>query len=262
MPASCCRARSPRDGVGGAAGKRYKLPPDSVRARRATRILSDQWCSLASGRPQCGAAGARADSGSGSCRQGRTRTSPEQLDLTPSPRLLEILGEIPYQPWQCVAELIDNAFDDFMAETNRDPSDTPIVRVTLPKQNTADGDEIVCVADNGRGMGKEALERSLQAGYSSNARYGSLGLFGMGFNIATARLGTVTEVKTTREGDPDWLVRGDRLPADAAGAELRRPAPPGTEGGPVVARHRGNRQASQAGDPRPAAAIGDCQPDP
>lgn len=137
---------------------------------------------------------------------GTNGTSPEQLDLTPSPRLLEILGEIPYQPWQCVAELIDNAFDDFMAETNRDPSDTPIVRVTLPKQNIAEGDEIVCVADNGRGMGKETLERSLQAGYSSNARYGSLGLFGMGFNIATARLGTVTEVKTTREGDPDWLV--------------------------------------------------------
>jgi hypothetical protein len=130
----------------------------------------------------------------------------EQLDLTPSPRLLEILGEIPYQPWQCVAELIDNAFDEFMADTNRDPSDPPIVRVTLPKQNIAEGDEIVCVADNGRGMGKEVLERSLQAGYSSNARYGNLGLFGMGFNIATARLGSVTEVRTTRESDPDWLI--------------------------------------------------------
>jgi hypothetical protein len=53
---------------------------------------------------------------------GANGTSPEQLDLTPSPRLLEILGEIPYQPWQCVAELIDNAFDDFMAETNLDLS--------------------------------------------------------------------------------------------------------------------------------------------
>jgi Histidine kinase-, DNA gyrase B-, and HSP90-like ATPase len=137
---------------------------------------------------------------------GPNEESLEQLDLTPSPRLLEILGEIPYQPWQCVAELIDNSFDEFMAETNRDLSDTPIVRVTLPKQNTDDGDEIVCVADNGRGMGKEVLERSLQAGYSSNARYGSLGLFGMGFNIATARLGTVTEVRTTRAGDPDWLI--------------------------------------------------------
>ena len=76
----------------------------------------------------------------------------------------------------------------------------------MPKTNTVEGDEIVCVADNGRGMSLEGLERSLQAGYSSNARYGSLGLFGMGFNIATARLGTITEVKTTREGDPDWLI--------------------------------------------------------
>jgi hypothetical protein len=130
----------------------------------------------------------------------------ERLDLTPSPRLLAVLGEIPYQPWQCLAELIDNAFDDFITDTDRDASDTPMVRVTLPKGTTAEGDEIVCVADNGRGMSRDALERALSAGYSSQFRHGSLGLFGVGFNIATARLGSVTEVRTTRAGDPEWLV--------------------------------------------------------
>ncbi|MCM3887346.1 ATP-binding protein [Frankia sp. R82] len=130
----------------------------------------------------------------------------EQLDLTPSPRLLEVLGDIPYQPWQCLAELIDNAFDDFIADEERDPQEPPTVRVTLPKSTTPKGDEIVCVADTGRGMGKEDLERSLRAGYTNNSRHGSLGLFGMGFNIATARLGTLTEVRTTRAGDADWLV--------------------------------------------------------
>jgi Histidine kinase-, DNA gyrase B-, and HSP90-like ATPase len=128
------------------------------------------------------------------------------LDLTPSPRLLEILGDIPYQTWQCLAELIDNAFDDFLADDQRDLSDPPAVHVTLPKPSTAEGDEIVCVADNGRGMTEQSLENALKAGYSQKSRYGSLGLFGMGFNIATARLGSVTEVRTTQTGDPFWLV--------------------------------------------------------
>ncbi|WP_344488324.1 ATP-binding protein [Glycomyces endophyticus] len=133
-------------------------------------------------------------------------TSIESLDLTPSPRLLEVLGDIPYKPWQCLAELVDNAFDDFLSDKDRGPSEPPAVQVTLPKPGTADGDEFVCVADNGRGMSLEQFERSLRAGYSLNSRYGSLGLFGMGFNIATANLGSVTEVRTTRSGDSDWLI--------------------------------------------------------
>ena len=30
------------------------------------------------------------------------------LDITPSPRVLRMLGEIPFQTWQCIAELVDN----------------------------------------------------------------------------------------------------------------------------------------------------------
>jgi len=30
-------------------------------------------------------------------------------------------------------------------------------------------------------------------------------MFGMGFNIATARLGTITRVWTTRPGDTEWV---------------------------------------------------------
>ncbi|MEU3242736.1 ATP-binding protein [Streptomyces sp. NPDC006875] len=138
---------------------------------------------------------------------GASEAYAESLDLTPSPRLLEVLGDIPYKPWQCLAELIDNAFDDFLSDDDRDPNDPPYVRVTLPKSGTTrEGDEIVCVADNGRGMGLEAFQLALRAGYSQNSRYGSLGLFGMGFNIATANLGSVTEVRTTRSGDREWLV--------------------------------------------------------
>lgn len=138
---------------------------------------------------------------------GASEPYPESLDLTPSPRLLEVLGDIPYKPWQCLAELIDNAFDDFLSDDEREAAEPPYVRVTLPKPGTtAEGDEFVCVADNGRGMSLEAFQLALRAGYSQNNRYGSLGLFGMGFNIATANLGSVTEVRTTRTGDREWLV--------------------------------------------------------
>lgn len=126
----------------------------------------------------------------------------EEIDLTPSPQLLEALGDIPYKPWQCLAELIDNSFDDFLTDPDR--GEAQEVWITLPKPT--DDDPIVSLLDNGRGMSLEMLQSALKAGYSGKRRYGSLGLFGMGFNIATARLGHHTEVRTTRAGDPDWLI--------------------------------------------------------
>jgi hypothetical protein len=55
-------------------------------------------------------------------------------------------------------------------------------------------------------MDLQALANAVSAGWTGNSRYGSLGLYGMGFNIATARLGRVATVKTTRAGDPSWTV--------------------------------------------------------
>ena len=62
------------------------------------------------------------------------------------------------------------------------------------------------MTDNGRGMDLATLANAVSAGWTGNSRYGSLGLYGMGFNIATARLGRVATVKTTRAGDPSWTV--------------------------------------------------------
>ncbi len=53
-------------------------------------------------------------------------------------------------------------------------------------------------------MTLDQLERAVRAGWSGNNPLDNLGLFGMGFNIATARLGMVTEVYTTRAGDKEW----------------------------------------------------------
>ena len=49
------------------------------------------------------------------------------------------------------------------------------------------------------------MHNSVRAGFSGNDPLGKLGLFGMGFNIATARLGRITKVLSTIKGDPYWL---------------------------------------------------------
>ena len=124
------------------------------------------------------------------------------IDTTPSPRLLQVLGEIPLDPWQCLAELIDNSLDELLKLPDRD-SDNPLeVDISIEEQ---DNHHYLIVKDNGLGMNEKELERSLKAGHSGKNRYGSLGLFGMGFNIATARLGNVTEVSTSVPGSKELL---------------------------------------------------------
>lgn len=127
----------------------------------------------------------------------------QEFDLQPDPRVLPMLGEINIDQWRCVAELIDNAVDGFLKESRSGAAITGSrVEVILP---TADKDgSTVRVIDNGTGMAPEVLERAVRAGWSGNNPIDSLGLFGMGFNIATARLGSVTEVWTTRKGEKEW----------------------------------------------------------
>jgi hypothetical protein len=127
----------------------------------------------------------------------------ETIDVTPHPRLLAVLGDIEFAPYQCLAELIDNAFDNFLAAPP--DAETPTVAITLPSRGSDRRDAQVWINDNGRGMNLEHLNGAVAAGWTSNARYGKLGLFGMGFNIATARLGNSTTVRTTRVGDPEWI---------------------------------------------------------
>lgn len=131
----------------------------------------------------------------------------QTIEVQPHPRLLGVLGDIEFAPWQCIAELVDNAFDEFLrrAGTEEEVVD-PTVSVTLPGRNSEPRDAEVWVADNGPGMSLEALNSALRAGWSSNNRFGSLGLYGVGFNIATARLGHVAIIKSARVTDAVWTV--------------------------------------------------------
>lgn len=138
------------------------------------------------------------------------------FDLTPDPRVLQMLGEINLSQWRCLAELVDNSIDGFMsAERLGSAIPNPEVVIAVPRTDTAAAR--VSVRDNGPGMSSETLEHAVRAGWSGNSPLGSLGLFGMGFNIATARLGLVTEVWTSRAGDP--IEIGVRIDLDELKAQ-------------------------------------------
>ncbi|MYC97208.1 MAG: ATP-binding protein [Caldilineaceae bacterium SB0661_bin_32] len=131
----------------------------------------------------------------------------KQFDLTPSPRVLRMLGQVDFKPWQCLAELADNAVDAFL--TGREQGGIgvmfPQVNIEIPSSADISADMgTIRITDNAPGMDPELLERAVRAGFSGNNSVDKLGLFGMGFNVATARLGNRTEVWTTRADDEDW----------------------------------------------------------
>lgn len=126
------------------------------------------------------------------------------FDLTPHPRILPMLGEIVLPQWKCLAELLDNSIDGFLeAERAGSPIELPQVHITIPSEARVQGQ--ISVRDNGPGMDFDTLERAARAGWTSHDPINNLGLFGMGFNIATARLGSKTTIWTTKVGDPEWV---------------------------------------------------------
>ncbi len=127
----------------------------------------------------------------------------DEFDLQPDPRILPMLGEINLAQWRCLAELVDNSVDGFLSAKRQDKAvDDPEVHIAVPTSDS--GSAKISVRDNGSGMSSETLETAVRAGWSGNTPVDSLGMFGMGFNIATARLGTVTTVWTTRRDDAEW----------------------------------------------------------
>ncbi|GAA2507185.1 ATP-binding protein [Streptomyces gobitricini] len=144
------------------------------------------------------------------------------INVTPHPRILGVLGDIEFAAWQCLAELVDNAFDEFQSSPEEVGS-RPTVSISLPTAQDTRANAEVIVQDNGRGMSLDAVRNAISAGWTGNGRHGALGLFGMGFNIATARLGRKTTVRTGRAGDPFWTEVTLDLPEIEASAEYRAP---------------------------------------
>jgi hypothetical protein len=130
--------------------------------------------------------------------------NPTMLDITPSPRVLEMLGEIEFAPWRCAAELLDNSIDSFLDVLEKDPDHAGPLRVNINLPRPRDTLKTITVVDSGPGMTLKQVNDAVRAGWSGNDPFENLGLFGMGFNIASARLGQRTRVLTTRQGDSDW----------------------------------------------------------
>jgi hypothetical protein len=130
--------------------------------------------------------------------------SNKYLDITPTPRVLAMLGEIDLDWWRCIAEFVDNSVDSFnQAKLEEHEIASPQIHIFIPR--SYESLKSITIRDNGNGMSVEQLERSVQAGWTSKNIFDTLGLFGMGFNIATARLGRRTIVWTTRVEDDEWI---------------------------------------------------------
>lgn len=140
--------------------------------------------------------------------EGLPVASADVLDITPDPKVLIALTHTPLKPLDALCELIDNGIDSFRAAAiSGDTVRHPLLEVTVPGAAQARrGEGVIRIIDNGAGLDSEGLSNTLRAGFSGKNRYDTLGLFGMGFNIATGKLGRVTTVITARRQD-DFATR-------------------------------------------------------
>ncbi len=130
-----------------------------------------------------------------------------KFDFTPDPKVLIALTHTPMQPLDALCELIDNAIDSFYsAKIQGVPIDKPIILVTLPSRKQLSlNSGILRIQDNGPGMTAENAEKAIKAGFSGNNPYDTLGLFGMGFNISTGKLGNITTFMTSRADSATYI---------------------------------------------------------
>ncbi|WP_294112624.1 ATP-binding protein [uncultured Fibrobacter sp.] len=130
-----------------------------------------------------------------------------KFDFTPDPKILIALTHTSIQPLDALCELIDNSIDSFYsAKIDGKKIDDPIIVVELPtRKNLSENSGVLRIQDNGPGMTSEIAEKAIKAGYSGNNPYDTLGLFGMGFNISTGKLGNRTTFFTSRSDMSVWV---------------------------------------------------------
>lgn len=136
------------------------------------------------------------------------------LDITPDPKVLLALTHTPLRPLDALCELIDNGIDSVGGTWGASrPATHPLIQIELPgPSDVGRGLGVIRVADNGSGLSRDGLANALRAGYSGKNKYDTLGLFGMGFNIASGKLGRRTRVVTARAEDDIALSATIDLP--------------------------------------------------
>ena len=138
----------------------------------------------------------------------------DTLDLTPDPKVLVALTATPLQPIDALCELIDNAIDSFeYARRLGNPISFPLIVVEIPGYTEVDrGRGVVRVRDNGPGLDLEMARNALKRRRFGQAEVRvARALLGMGFNIATGKLGRRT-VFTTAKADGETITVEIDLP--------------------------------------------------
>ena len=128
--------------------------------------------------------------------------------LNPTPRVLIVLTETAMKPIDALCELVDNSIDSFR-NTGLGNTHTNEIHIEIPTQgDLQDTDDkwFIRASDNGPGMSPDAAEKALTAGYTSQELFGSLGLFGVGLNIATGKFARKTRLITATKESQSALV--------------------------------------------------------
>lgn len=167
--------------------------------------------------------------------------TPDMLNFDPDPKVLLALTHTPLKPLDALCELIDNGLDSFMAsKLQGSPVRHPLLKILVPGESEARrGEGVVRIVDNGAGLDRSGLSNALRAGYSDKNKFDTLGLFGMGFNIATGKLGRRTTVTTARASDDFALRVVVDLPRVVASRKFEAPVeqirkPPGFDHGTII----------------------------
>lgn len=116
-----------------------------------------------------------------------------EIDVTPYPEILALLENLNVEPWACLAELCDNALDDFRVNGKSGGE----IHIEVDGKN-------LTITDNGSGMSVNQVESAISAGYSEKGKADELGLFGVGFNVATVGLGRKAAIATKTAADKNW----------------------------------------------------------
>jgi hypothetical protein len=120
----------------------------------------------------------------------------ETINIQPGPGIYQLLSHLDISYENCLSELIDNSFDVF-DEFNVAEG---IVRIDFDEKKGS-----LIYQDNGQGLDKIGLEKSLQAACSEKNQLNHKGLYGVGFNIAMSKLSKKTDIYTKTQGQEKWL---------------------------------------------------------
>ena len=116
-----------------------------------------------------------------------------EIDVTPLPKVLALLENLNVEPWACIAELCDNALDDFRV------NNTSAGKIKIE----VDGNQLT-ITDNGSGMSVGKVQNAISAGFSEKGKSDELGLFGVGFNVGTVGLGRRSTLTTKTVNEKHW----------------------------------------------------------